>query len=76
MKKLIAGLLGIVLSVMCVIPARAQNFPNTVIAMAIGAPGVILNSASSTNWGEVFNSKCSTRTRRPGTSATARSPAR
>ena len=60
MKKLIAGLLGLVLSLMCVVPVRAQNLPSVLISMAVGAPGVVLNSASSTNWGQVFNSNSTT----------------
>lgn len=55
MKKLIAGLLGLALSVMCVVPSFAQNKVNRYDSMAVGAPSYTLNSGGSF-YGQIVNS--------------------
>lgn len=71
MKKLIAGLLGLALSVMCVVPSYSQNKVNRYDSLAVGAPsytlnsggsfyGQIVNSGSGSNWSLGFGSSQST----------------
>ncbi len=55
MKKLIAGLLGLVLSVMCALPSVAQNLPSRIDSYGIGGVSYSLNSGGS-YYGQVFNS--------------------
>lgn len=71
MKKMIAGLLGLVLSVSFVMPSFAQNKVNRYDSMSVGAPsytmnsggsfyGQVVNSASASNWSLGFGSSQST----------------
>lgn len=55
MKKMTAGLLGLVLSVLCVLPSVAQNLPRRYDAAGIGAVNYSLNSGGSF-YGQEFNS--------------------
>lgn len=71
MKKLIAGLLGLALSVMCVMPSMAQNKVGRYDAANVGAPnytlnsggsfyGLLANSGSASQWSLGFGSSQST----------------
>lgn len=55
MKKVIAGLLGLVLSVMCVVPVMAQNAQSRYDAVGMGQVNYSLNSGGSF-YGQEFNS--------------------
>lgn len=55
MKKVIAGLLGFVLSLSFVVPSFAQNKPARYDASGIGQPNYTLNSGGSF-YGQLFNS--------------------
>lgn len=55
MKKLIAGLLGLALSVMTVVPAMAQNKVGRYDAVSVGAVNYSLNSGGSF-YGQLLNS--------------------
>lgn len=55
MRKLIAGLLGLVLSVTCAVPSFAQNKTNRYDALGVGQVSYSLNSGGSF-YGQLFNS--------------------